>query len=96
MELPPEIEHVVNELFGQLKKDHDRMHMSADAAKEQVYSFIDSLTLEQCNAMRLILNAFTGKKMRKFLDGHIAATMRLKYHVDPDSGKTVLEEAMNA
>ncbi len=73
-----------------LGHDHDRCRMEADAARLEVFEFLDSLDARQLIALRRVLNS---PKLLDYYDGMAHTLLRRIHGVDPDTGKSP-EEAL--
>lgn len=63
----------------------DLAHMAMEQKRLELWAFLDGLTREQLLALRSVLN-LNGAGIQ-FVDGMVAAQLRLLHRVDPDSGE---------
>lgn len=73
------------ELVKQLRDQHDRVHMTMEQRRLEVWAFLDGLTKDQLLALRTILALKRGGL--HYVDGQVAAVLRLTHMVDPDTGE---------
>lgn len=80
------------ELVDILRKQTDRVHMTAEAMAAQVDGFLAGLDVEGLMSLRIILNTGDMNKSisANFFDGQVLALLKYVHHVDPESGKDPL------
>lgn len=84
--LPPQIGEA-------LQRQHDSMHMVAEALEVRIERFLSGLDVDGLLAMRTILctGDMAKSNSANFFDGQIVAILRYVKGVDPDSGKNPLD-----
>jgi hypothetical protein len=79
---------VPKSLVDSIIRRHDREHMEVDHKKMGVFALLDALDKDQLLALRTILNL--GENGTNYVDGMVAAQLRLVHKVDPDTGNDLL------
>jgi hypothetical protein len=80
-------------LIRAMEHEHDRAHMEVESFQQRIFSFFDSLNVEQLMTMRTILNADAKSWANNYFEGQVVTILRLIHGVDPDTGLTA-EQAL--
>lgn len=80
-------------IIDELKKQHDRAHMSAEANQARIDRFLTELDVDGLLALRTILNMGDLDKNPTacFWDGQILSLLRYVHKVDPYTGRDPLD-----
>jgi hypothetical protein len=71
-------------LVRHVLEQHDREHMRADETRMKLYGLLDGLDKDQLMTLRHILNM--SPVGINYVDGQVAAQLRLIHKADPDTG----------
>ena len=78
-------------LLAQTSAQHEREHMEGMSTQQQIYGLLDSLTVEQLLALRVMLGIDSKSAMCNYFEGQVVSILRLVHGVDPATGLTPQE-----